>query len=236
MQRLEEIQKTWDAEKKADLKVLSEGPKPYSEILLYLENEISSSKKMTDFRYKIPCFMNDGIYQLSRAIEENIGVTSVQDDKGGPSSGPANMSTIDMTLANGVRKKIPYGDINLPGMGENARIQIRYNIENKNLHVTGSAEFKYQTLLDKIIDRTIVLLNTDSIYKNQAIEIDGNIDSGQPRVLSLEHIDKEIMILSVDTEYELSPLYARILHPERCIANRIPIKFGALLDCGYGWL
>jgi hypothetical protein len=109
MQKLKEIQQTWDTEKKADLKVLSEGPKSYPEILLFLENEIANSKKMTDFVYKIPCFMNDGIYQLSRAIEENIGVASVQDDKGGPSSGPANMSTIDITLANGVRKKIPYG-------------------------------------------------------------------------------------------------------------------------------
>jgi hypothetical protein len=52
-----------------------------SEILAYLENEIANSQKMVSFRYKIPCFRNDGVYQLHRSIEENIGVAASKADQ-----------------------------------------------------------------------------------------------------------------------------------------------------------
>jgi hypothetical protein len=35
-------------------------------------DEIANSQKMVSFRYKIPCFRNDGVYQLHRSIEETL--------------------------------------------------------------------------------------------------------------------------------------------------------------------
>jgi AAA+ superfamily predicted ATPase len=89
-------------------------------------------------------------------------------------------------------------------------------------------------LIDAIIDRTHVLLNTASIYKSQAIEINAGMDQGQPSIMNLKNIGEEIMILSEETEYDLSPLTARILHPEKCKAKNIPMKFGCLLEGNYG--
>ena len=234
MQNLEKIVESWDQEKKRNLVSLGNSTKTYSECLLYLENEIATSQRMTDFIYKIPCFMNDGIYQLHRAIEENIGATNVQKEHAPSSDRERPISTLDIILADGTRKKIPYGEIDLPGMGEGASIDIFYSENGKYLSVKGTCQFKFQTLIDKIISRTNELLKTDSIYKSQAIEINANVNKGQPEILDLSNIDKEVMILSEETEYELSPLYSRILQPENCIKNNISIKYGAILEGPYG--
>lgn len=231
--KIKEVKTSWDLEKKTTLVALGSSDKDYAEILVYIENEIKNSERMTNFRYSIPCFRNDGIYQLNRSIEETIGASTVSDSQK-PSGGKDGMNTIDITLANGVRKKVPYGDIALPGMGEGAIIQIYYDENSKNLSIKGKCQFKFQNLIDKMVDRTIELLHTDSIYKCQAFEINQNHDYGQPKILDLSSIDEELMILSAETEEALSPLTARILHPQHCRDNKIPIKFGAILEGPYG--
>lgn len=233
MQKIKLVQKAWDQEKKEELVVLGKGKKTYNQILSHLESEIANSKRMTNFEYKLQCFKNDGFYQLYRAIEEIVGVSSVKQESS-PSNGPQAVNTIDIVLANGVRKKIPYGTIMLPDMGENAGIDIQYDSDEKILHVRGTCQFKFNQLIDQIIQRTINLLNTDSVYRNQAFEINEAVDNGQPTILDLSNIDKDVMILSDETDYALSPLKARILHPEKCVQNGIPLKFGCILEGPYG--
>lgn len=233
MHQIKLVQKAWDEEKKEELVNLGKSHKTYPQILSYLESEIENSKRMTNFDYKIQCFKNDGFYQLYRAIEEIIGVSSVKQENS-PSNGPRPVNTIDVVLANGVRKKIPYGTIQLPDMGEDACIDIQYNDSQKILHVRGMCQFKFNQLIDQIIDRTRLLLNTDSVYKNQAFEINETHENGQPKILDLSNIDEEVMILSDETEYALSPLKARIMHSKKCIENKIPLKFGCILEGPYG--
>lgn len=233
MDQITKAKRLWDKEKKQELINLGNSQKSYDSIVRYLEVEIANSKRMTNFEYKISCFKNDGIYQLSRAIEQFIGVSDVKNEEK-PSGGEGNMNTIDIQLADGTRKKVPYGDINLPNMGENAMVSIGYDNQRQVLYVSGSCQFRFQHLMDQIIDRTNELLNTDSIYKNQAFEINGNTNDGQPILMDLKNIDKEIMILSDETEYALSPLKARITKPQECLAKNIPLKFGCLLEGPYG--
>lgn len=233
MEQIKLAQASWDQEKKHELVKLGSGNKPYADIIPYLENEIANSKRMTNFDYRISCFRSDGVYQLNRAIEELVGVATAAKNEG-PSGGDRPINTVDVVLANGVRKKIPFGKIDLPDMGEDAYIDIQYDFAARVLYVRGTCQFKFQTLMDNIIGRTKALLNTDSIYKDQAFEINESIENGQPQILDLTNIDKEIMILSEETEYALSPLKARILHAEQCIQNNIPLKFGCLLEGPYG--
>jgi hypothetical protein len=231
---IQDVNNTWEAEKKRNLVVLGQGNKTYPEVLAYLENEIASSTKMVNFRYKVPCFRNDGVYQLHTAIEEYLGVSQAVADQKPSGGGDRPIDTIDVVLADGTRKKVPFGTINLPDMGEDAAIDIQYSDRDKYLSIKGMCQFKFQSLIDAIINRTIQLLNTNSIYKNQAIEIQANVDQGQPVIMDLSNIDSEVMILSDETEYDLSPLTARIDYPEKCIANGIPIKFGILIEGPYG--
>lgn len=231
---IRKIENTWDKESKAKLVELGNSDTSYGSILVYLENEIANSKRMTRFDHKINCFRNDGIFQLNKSIEKHIGATAVRDKEVGPSGGSSAVDTIDVVLANGVRKKVPYGKIELPNMGEGAHIEILYSDRDKYLRVRGECQFKFQSLIDKIIDHTHVLLNTDSIYKSQAFEITETVEGGQPQLLDVSRVDEEHMILSEEVEYALSPLRARILKPEICKQNGIPIKFGALLEGPYG--
>lgn len=219
----------YDKRQKENLVVLGQGPKPYAEILSYLDNEIKMSTKMASFNHSIMCFKNDGVYQLNQAIEKIYGVSEAKDNSG-PSS-KKDMQTVDVILADGTRIKVPYGEIALPELGEGAYIDIAYNKSNNLLHITGSCQFRFSSMIDDIVDETKRLLRTNSIYKDQAIELGPNCT---PSILDLSGVHKEFMVLSERTEYELRPLMSRVRRPEECIAKGIPLKTGILLEGGYG--
>ena len=215
---------------KQKLVQLGQSHKSYNNILAYLEDEIRKSKQMSNFKYQFLCFRDDGVYQLNRAIEEIYGVSSGKAEK--TMSGEGNLETIDVKLADGTRIKVPFGNIALPEAGEGAQIKINYDWGTQQLMVTGSCEFRFATLIDDIIERAKELLVTDSIFKNQAIEITD--ENFMPQIIDLSNIDKEFMVLSDDAKYSLIPLDARITKSEACLAKGIPLKFGALLEGAYG--
>jgi transitional endoplasmic reticulum ATPase len=86
-------------------------------------------------------------------------------------------------------------------------------------------------MIDEIVKMTEKLLKTDSIYKNQAIELGEDFI---PRIMDLSSYDSEFIVLSDQAKYELQPLMSRVLHPEECIKKGIPLKTGVLLDGAYG--
>ena len=224
--------KSYEESKKEELVTLGSGSKTWNEILKYLKVEIKKSTEIVNFNYRIKCFLEDGAYQLNKAVQEMTGAAeSIGDAK--PSGGKDNVQMLDVELSNGARVKVPYGTIALTDMGENAQINIQYDTVRNELVVSGSCEFRFQALMDNIIDRTKILLNSDSIYKNQAFQLDKDF---KPKYLNLDNIDKEFMILSARTEKELKPLMARIVEPEKCVAKGIPLKYGVLLEGPYGGL
>lgn len=221
----------YDLKQKAKLIELGNSNKTYREILKYLKNEIARSTEVINFNYRIECFKEDGAYQLNRAVEEIYGASNNQGDKK-PSGGKENVLMINVELADGTNVKVPYGDIALPELGESAMIRIGYDNAGDTLIVQGSCEFQYQTLMDEIIAYTKHLLNTESIYKSQAFELTKSTFT--PQYMNLSNIDKEFMVLSDKTKRELKPLTARILEPEKCVSNGIPLKYGCLLEGPYG--
>lgn len=220
---------SYDEKQKQKLVELGLSDKSYKDILVYLKNEIEMSTKMCEFNYTILCFRNDGVYQLNRAIESIYGVSSGKADEGPSSSG--SIRTVDVQLANGTRIKVPYGQISMPEAGDGAYIDIRYNEDINMLYITGSCEFRFSSMIDEIVDKTRELLLTDSIYKNQAIELDDNF---QPKIMSFDSVANEFVVLSDRTEYELQPLLSRIEHPQKCISKGIPLKYGCLMEGAYG--
>lgn len=220
---------SWEEEKKRELIRLGQSSKPYNQILPYLQNEIEQSKKMASFNYSLLCFKDDGVYQLNRAIQEIYGVSSSKEDNS--PSGDSTIETIDVQLVDGTRVKVPYGDISLPDLGEEAHISISYDTNKNELLVKGKTQFRYSSLIDDIVSRTKELLSTNSIYCGQALEMD---NLSRPKILDLSNIDKEMMVLSEETEIELRPLRARIHNPEKCLEKGIPLKYGCLLEGPYG--
>lgn len=201
----------------------------YADVLGFIEGEIKQSKKMASFKYTLLCWKPDGVYQLNRAINEVFGSAVSKEDKS--PSGNSNIDTVDVILADGSRTKVPFGKISLEELGEDSEININYDNDRHLLLVKGQCQFKYQSLIDDIVERTKELLATESIYKNQALEI---TNLSEPKIMTLAGIDKQFMVLSKKTEFELQPLRSRILYPEKCIAKGIPLKYGCLLEGRYG--
>lgn len=201
----------------------------YADVLGFIEGEIKQSEKMASFKYTLLCWKPDGAYQLNRAINEVFGSAVSKEDKS--PSGNSNIDTVDVILADGSRTKVPFGKISLEELGEDSEININYDNDRHLLLVKGQCQFKYQSLIDDIVERTKELLATESIYKNQALEI---TNLSEPKIMTLAGIDKQFMVLSKKTEFELQPLRSRILYPEKCIAKGIPLKYGCLLEGKYG--
>lgn len=220
----------YEEQQKQKLVELGQSKKSYRNILSYLEGEIKQSTKMCNFNYSVLCFKNDGVYQLNKAIEEIYGVSNGKTDKN-MSGEESKIETVDVILADGTRIKVPYGNIAIPEAGEGAVIKIGYNKDKNMLLITGSCEFRFSSMVDEIVERTKELLTINSIYKNQAIEIDNNYE---PKIMDLSSLNKEFMVLSEQTEYSLIPLDARIKHAEKCIEKGISLKYGALLEGPYG--
>lgn len=221
----------YEEQQKRKLVQLGNSKKSYNNILSYLESEIKQSTQMAEFSYQILCFRDDGVYQLNRAIEEIYGVSSSK-EQSNISGEKESISTIDIKLSDGTRIKVLYGRIDISDAGEDAHIWIGYDPDTNRMIVTGKCEFRFSTLIDDIIEKTKYLIETESIYRNQAIEI--NDDAGYPSVLDLQGIDKEFIVLSDEVKYSLIPLDARINKTEECISKGIPIRYGALLEGAYG--
>lgn len=203
----------------------------YSEVLSFIKNEIEQSEKDTTVSYSIKCWKSDGAFQFNKAVEEIFGSVRAKGESQ-PSAGEGSIQTLDIILADGSRTKVPFGDIDLKELGEGSSISLNYDESSHSLTVTGTCKFKYQSLFDDIIDRTKELLKTESIYKNQALEIvDINED---PKIMDLKDIDSQMMVLSKKTEFELRPLRSRILYPQECKKKGIPLKTGVLLEGSYG--
>lgn len=211
------------------VKIMSQPGIKYADALDYIDNELKQSKKMAKIYYRIRCFRNDGIYQLNQAISQVFGAV-VSKEQRNP-SGESSVQTVDITLADGTRVKAPYGDISLEGLGEGSSININYDSSTHDLVITGKCQFRFSSLMDDIIEVTKHNLRTNSIYKGQALEIS---DINDPKILDLSGIDRQLMVLSKETEYALRPIYARIMNPTMCLEKGIPLKFGALLEGGYG--
>ena len=211
------------------VRIMSQPGIKYADALDYIDNELKQSKKMAKINYRIRCFRNDGIYQLNQAISQVFGAV-VSKEQRNP-SGESSVQTVDITLADGTRVKAPYGDISLEGLGEGSSININYDSSTNDLVITGKCQFRFSSLMDDIIEVTKHNLRTNSIYKGQALEIS---DINDPKILDLSGIDRQLMVLSKETEYALRPIYARIMNPTMCLEKGIPLKFGALLEGGYG--
>ena len=227
---IQEKAHSFEEEQKAKIISVCSSKMKYADVLNFIENEIEQSKRMSTFRYRLRCWRSDGAYQLNRAITEVFGVAKAKQDSQ-PSGGESPIETLDIVLADGSRTKVPYGTIDMSDLGEGSSISISYDGDKHQLEVKGKCQYRFQSLMDDIITRTKELLATDSIYKNQILEI---TDINEPKIMKLDGIEKQLMVLSQKTEFELQPLRSRIFYPEKCLQKGIPLKYGCLLEGKYG--
>ena len=169
---IQQKQSIWEQEQKARfVELASDSTAKYSDVIEYAINEDKQNHKIARVNYRIKCFRDDGVFQLNKAIQKVFGTVVAQGEQQPSNSGEGDVQTIDITLANGQRLKCPFGDIALPGLGEDAQVSISYNEEKHDLVITGKCQVRFQSLIDDIIDETKLGLANNSIYKGQALEI-----------------------------------------------------------------
>lgn len=228
---LKQKKNQWETQQKELMASMFLDPKiSYADCVKASIDADRQNHRMSRINHRFRCFRNDGIYQLNEAIKGVFGAVVSNEEKG-PSVGDQTVNMVDIELADGTRTKAPYGDISLETLGEGSMISINYDSNTHELIVTGKCQQMYMTIMDDIVEETKKRLANNSIYKNQAIEIS---DLNDPKILNLDHIDNQLMVLSKKTQYSLRPIYARIRRPEECIAKGIALKYGTLMSGGYG--
>lgn len=224
---LKQKKNQWELQQKQRMAEMFNNPSvSYADCIRASIDADKQNHRMSRINHRLRCFRNDGIYQLNKAITGVFGAVVSNEEKG-PSAGDQTVNMVDIQLADGTRTKAPYGDIALDSLGEGSMISISYNTVDHELIITGKCQQMYMSIMDDIIEATKHYLATESIYKGQALEI---TDINDPQILPLEHIDKELMVLSKATKYALLPIEARLTEPDNCVANGIPLKYGALLE------
>ena len=216
-----------DSQKLAN--ILLDPDKSYDEKLKYVDHELKESVREINFNYKIFGFLEDAAFALNTAVKAVHGFTQMQNEKSASKDNPPTM--IDVKFADGRRIKVPFGTINLPQFGKKAYIEMQYDGGKKVMHLSGVCEKRYTALMDNIVRKTESIIQTDSIYRNQAIKYDG---TGSPEFMDLSAIDKIELFLTDAAQFATEPIEARIEQCEACEANGIDLKFGALLEGDYG--
>lgn len=201
----------------------------YAEVLDFVDNEIKESTRVVGFDYQVVCFLSDGAYAVSKAVERKMGFTKQANNKGPSGDRPPRM--IDISFADGSHTKVPFGKINLPYFGEDAFVDMNYDSEKQIMFLRGQCEKRYVRDMDAIIDETKRVLREESIYKGQAIKF---VNGSEPEFINLSKIDKSTLYLTPEAKFATEPIEARIEKTDECIKNKIDIKYGVLLEGTYG--
>ena len=216
----ESITKLWDT-------IMS--GKPYHDILEYLQHEIEESTRVVNYDYQIDCFLSDGAYALSKAVEKKIGYAKQSDQKGTSGDKPPKM--IDIAFADGTHTKVPFGKVQLPIFGEEAYLNMEYNHADGILYLEGQCEQRFVNDMDDIINITKQMLATNSIYKGKAIKF---VKGREPEFINVNNVDKSPLFLTKEAKFSTQPIEARIENTQLCIDNGVDLKFGTILSGNYG--
>lgn len=203
--------------------------RPYHEVLEYLQHEIEESTRVVNYDYQIDCFLSDGAYALSKAVEKKIGYSKQADQAGMSGGKPPKM--IDIAFADGTHTKVPFGKVMLPIFGEEAYLEMGYDGSNSILHLTGQCEQRFVNDMDDIINSTKHMLATNSIYKGKAIKY---VKGREPEFINITNVDKSPLFLTKEAQFSTQPIEARIEQTQTCIDNGVDLKFGTILAGTYG--
>lgn len=210
--------------------VLDDEGKSYDDILKYVNNEIKESTRTVSFNYQLRCFLEDGAYALSRAVETIHGFTTQANEKTMSGSNPPSM--IDVRFADGSRKKVPFGQISLPSLGKDAFINMQYDVPTRQLLLTGQCEKRFVRLMDEIVEETKNLVENESIYRGHAIKI---LEEGRsPEFISLEGIVSQKLFLTSAAKKNTKAIEVRIEQSEACQLKGLELRHGVLLEGPYG--
>lgn len=199
----------------------------------YLEEDMNFNEVFAYFPY-------DGANALNIVLERTFGWSCAEPTPG--MFGDRPPALVNIEVAPGVFKKVPWGRFSLPGM-EGGWIQCAAAWDGSGVKfaLTGIIKRKYEDQVDKLFAEVRKELNTNSIYRGKAVKIrfkddDGDdLDMPVPEFMDLSDVDEQMLIYSDTVQEEISiNLFTPIERVHDCILSGIPIKRGVMLAGKYG--
>lgn len=213
---------------------------------MQISDAIELLKRRQDFeeeevvvRRTFNVFPWDGANALAKALENRFGWAAAEATPGFFGNNPPQM--MDIEVAYGKTKKIPWGRFSLPHVDGFVQTSATRKDGRIVFELVGKVLRKDELTIELLCDEIEKILKTESIYSGKAIKIrfrddDGNmLDMPQPEFMNLAGISRESLVYSADVQKLIETnLFTPIERVEDCLANDIPVKRGVLLGGPYG--
>jgi hypothetical protein len=189
---------------------------------------------------RFDCYPLDGIVAVNRALEQVYGFTHAKERM--TFFGPKPPRRLDIATGPKSSVQVVYGAM-APPSWEGGHITMSVNGAEAplSLSVSGIVKRKFEPAIKGIVEAAKVLLQTHSIYRGQAVELDMSYvgtESFDPTHCAPRFIDvsEEVdLILNQPIQRKLDrEVWNRIIHPDNFRMNKVPLKRGVLLKGVFG--
>lgn len=188
----------------------------------------------------------DGAHALALAIETLYGFAKTESSMG--MFGPNPPSMIDVQTGIGTSKRVPWGELSTPDLGDQGRIAttVAYDDNGRPVfQVVVTCRKKHQESVDTLLALMEKIGHEQSIYRGKALKIDtrslgpkerdGNPTALAPKFLDLSRVNPDELTfdeLTMNTiEYHL---FAKLKHTQHFRNSGMNLKDGVLLHGVYG--
>ena len=199
----------------------------------YLEEEMGFSEVF-------PYLPLDGANALNVVLERIFGFSCAEPTPGMFGDSPPQLVNIE--VAPKVFRKVPWGRFSLPGAEDGwLACSAKYDGKKVCFAIYANVKRKYEDKITKLFDEVRAELNSNSIYKGQALKVRFLDDDGDPdpmaipQFMDLTDVDEEMLIYSDTVATKIrNELFLPIERTNDLILNDVPIKRGVLLAGTYG--
>lgn len=182
----------------------------------------------------------DGAVAFMKAMQRKYGWSSPVPTPGMFGPTPPTLLTVKTGPHKEDATQVIWGAFKLPGV-ENALETGAHMKEGQPVFIIhGKVRRREMVVVKELAEITRDILKTESIYKGKAIRLkvdgDGNIQvKNPPDFLPTDYISPGELILNAGEAEQIdTALWVPIKHTAECVAARIPLKRGILLEGPYG--
>lgn len=181
----------------------------------------------------------DGANAINMVLAEKFGWAQAIPTPGFFGANPPVM--INIEVAPGVFKDVPWGSFSLPGVAGRLECDSAKKDGRVVFRLVASVQRKDEATVRDIFTRVRAFLKHGSIYRGQAVKIRFRDDNGdqlkmpEPKFMDTSTITADMVIYPEAVQEQIRVnLFAPIQRVEDCLANGIPVKRGVLLGGTYG--
>lgn len=213
----------------------------YDEVIEWCKRKRDEDEREVNVVNELPYSPLDGAVNFHRALAEIYGWTELVPTPGFFGPTPPTMVRIPISATETLQ--VPWGRVKVPGI--DGHLDTGMLVEpTPRFCINGKVKQKHVPEVKAIVDRTMHLLETRSIYKEQAVKVSFDyIREGKnfsptehcPKFMKLTGVAEDDLILSDSVMGSLNiGLFWPIEYADACRAAIVPLKRSVLLYGSYG--